>query len=141
MTVAALMRRLGIEFEPVVPVVDELIEQPPEMETVEPLSLSERADIAERWSERAAIMEFDGGLDREIAERTAWSEIVAQLPKGKTVCDIPDPMPFGATCPYCDSRFLVDDPKGCRCWLCERLAWVTSPDGGIVRADFVGVEL
>lgn len=139
MNIAALMRRLGIEMKPVVTIVDEVIEQP--TESVQAMSISERADLAERWNERSAVMEFDGGLDRETAERTAWSEIVGQLRNDKIVTGIPDPMPLGGICPYCESRFLVDDPDGCRCWLCERLAWVTTPDGGIVRADFVGVEL
>ncbi len=129
--------------DPVVNFVDndKLIEQLSLVEAVETLSIAERVDLVERWSERVAFFKCNHGLDPKIAERTAWSEMVAQLSKGKTVHEIPDPMPLGATCPYCESRFLVDDPDAVRCWLCERLAWVTTPDSGIVRADFVGVKL
>ena len=33
------------------------------------------ADWRERWEERAAIMEFDGGSTREVAERDAFLEV------------------------------------------------------------------
>jgi hypothetical protein len=32
-------------------------------------------DHWERWQERAAILEYDGGLHREEAERRAWQEL------------------------------------------------------------------
>ncbi len=32
------------------------------------------------WEERAAIMEFDGGLSREEAERLAWVELSGAVP-------------------------------------------------------------
>jgi hypothetical protein len=31
------------------------------------------------WEERAAIMEYDGGLSREDAERAAWDDIWAHM--------------------------------------------------------------
>lgn len=31
--------------------------------------------VAEAWAERAAIMEFDGGLTRAEAEEAAWCEM------------------------------------------------------------------
>ena len=34
--------------------------------------------LREAWEERAAIMEFDGGLSREEAERKAWELIYAR---------------------------------------------------------------
>ena len=40
----------------------------------------EQSFDAEEFEERAAIMEFDGGMTREEAERLAWSE---QLKKGR----------------------------------------------------------
>lgn len=33
------------------------------------------SDIAEAWAERAAIMEFDGGLERTEAEAWAWARM------------------------------------------------------------------
>jgi hypothetical protein len=37
-------------------------------------SPSEARRLAEKYEERAAIMEFDGGLPRAIAEARAWAE-------------------------------------------------------------------
>ena len=37
----------------------------------------------EFYEERAAIMEYDGGLPREEAERLAWKETVERLQKSK----------------------------------------------------------
>ena len=36
------------------------------------------ADLRERYEERAAIMEFDGGLSREDAEHLAMQEVVGK---------------------------------------------------------------
>jgi hypothetical protein len=36
--------------------------------------------VWELWAERAAIMEFDGGLPREDAEGLAWACVLAALP-------------------------------------------------------------
>lgn len=38
-----------------------------------------RREWLEAWEERAAIMEHDGGLEREDAERKAWSATVVAL--------------------------------------------------------------
>ena len=35
--------------------------------------ISENEDVREAYEERAAIMEFDGGLSRDEAEREAWA--------------------------------------------------------------------
>jgi hypothetical protein len=35
--------------------------------------ISEKEDVREAYEERAAIMEFDGGLSRDEAEREAWA--------------------------------------------------------------------
>ena len=35
--------------------------------------ISEQEDVREDFEERAAIMEFDGGLSRDEAEREAWA--------------------------------------------------------------------
>lgn len=34
------------------------------------------ADVAERWAERASIMEYDGGLRRDVAEREAALDVL-----------------------------------------------------------------
>ena len=36
-----------------------------------------RDSVDEWWQERAAIMEFDGGLSREEAERQSWAQTLA----------------------------------------------------------------
>ncbi len=41
------------------------------------------SDMREAWEERAAIMEFDGGLDRLTAEREAWRSITSIWTGGK----------------------------------------------------------
>ena len=42
----------------------------------------------EDYEERAAIMEYDGGLSREAAERAAWQIVMA---KRVTTAPTPDP--------------------------------------------------
>ena len=37
--------------------------------------ISEKEDVREDFEERAAIMEFDGGLSRDEAEREAWAQV------------------------------------------------------------------
>jgi hypothetical protein len=39
------------------------------------------ADLRNAFEERAAIAEFDGGLDRDAAERLAWTEVM-EKPEG-----------------------------------------------------------
>jgi hypothetical protein len=36
------------------------------------------ADLRDAFEERAAIAEFDGGLDRAAAERLAWAEVIRE---------------------------------------------------------------
>lgn len=36
-------------------------------------------DAWELWAERAAIMEYDGGLSRQDAERLAWERVLAPI--------------------------------------------------------------
>lgn len=46
------------------------------------------------FEERAAIMEFDGGLDRAEAEKQAWCREVCMLTKGQAVlCEKNQPCP------------------------------------------------
>ena len=39
------------------------------------LATSCKLDMVEEWQERAAIREFDGGMDRQIAEKYAAKDI------------------------------------------------------------------
>lgn len=39
------------------------------------------ANCREAWEERAAIMEFDGGLQRQLAEALALLLVIRQYPK------------------------------------------------------------
>jgi hypothetical protein len=36
------------------------------------------ADLKDAFEERAAIAEFDGGLDRAAAEQLAWAEVIGE---------------------------------------------------------------
>ena len=47
----------------------------------------------------------------------------------------------GVNCPFCSSNQFEDAGSGWRCSNCKRLAWIWTVDGGIVRADFEGVNL
>jgi hypothetical protein len=87
--------------------------------------------MVERIEERAAIMEHDAGLTRVYAERMAFEEVLDHAP---------EPMPKGVICPWCNGQRLIDDPQGCRCWDCGRLAWV-AVEGAIVRADYREIDL
>jgi hypothetical protein len=40
------------------------------------------ADLRNAFEERAAIAEFDGGLDRDAAERLAWAEVTGKSEGG-----------------------------------------------------------
>jgi hypothetical protein len=94
--------------------------------------LEDLVALLERLDERAAIMEHDGGMDRDSADRHAWADVVDRAFKH---VDAPEEMPVGAICPWCKGRRLIDDPGGCRCWDCRRLAWVRIGES-IVRADY-----
>ena len=39
------------------------------------------ANLRENWEERAAIMEYDGGLNREVAEAFAMLLVIRQYPR------------------------------------------------------------
>lgn len=48
------------------------------MAVSDPAASAEAAEaLRADWEERAAIMEFDGGLPREDAERAAWEQVYA----------------------------------------------------------------
>lgn len=51
----------------------------------------------------------------------------------------------GIVCPWCRGKVLLDDADGVRCSDCDRLAWLNTAGGGLVRADqaehdFEGVD-
>lgn len=86
--------------------------------------------LVERIEERTAIMQFDGGLPKEEAERLAKQEAFqASNERPPTFC------------PYCGGcSTTIDDSNGCRCSSCTRLAWLN--DGAsIVRADVSQMNL
>lgn len=115
----------------------------------------ELLEILESIDERAAIIEHDGGMSREDADRMALEEVIANAMSSPTtssatrcststspaMADGRDSMrPQGLNCPYCQSRQLYCDPRGKRCRRCARLAWIV--DGqSIVRADYEKVDL
>ena len=96
---------------------------------------TELISILESIAERSAIMEHDGNMSREAADRMALEDII-----GNSTQEVIEPMPRGASCPYCSSRDLIDDPKGCRCERCGAMAWVIV-GGSIVRADCEKIDL
>lgn len=106
--------------------------------------------ILESIGERAAIIENDGGMSREDADRMALEGLMAIARPSPTTSAAStssapmDPrdeeMPDGVICPHCGSRQLADDPGGMRCKRCGRLAWIL--DGrSIVRADYAKMDL
>ena len=48
------------------------------------------SDALEHFEERAAVMEFDGGLPREEAERLALAEVSARWGEGVALLVSPD---------------------------------------------------
>jgi Toprim domain len=50
-------------------------------ESPEGLEISE--DLRDPWAERAAIMEWDGGLARPVAERAAWHALTDAAQRGR----------------------------------------------------------
>lgn len=54
--------------------------------TVAALVAQLNADLREAWEERAAIMEFDGGVDRELAECLALLDLIRQRPAEVFAC-------------------------------------------------------
>ena len=53
---------------------------------IESLSGSELDDLIEAFTERAAILEYDGGLPRSEAEREAWQMILRDV-SGKILAE------------------------------------------------------
>lgn len=52
------------------------------------------AVLSDAYEERAAIMEFDGGLDRAEAEKLSWCREICMLTKGQAVlCEKNQPCP------------------------------------------------
>ena len=51
------------------------------------------ADWHVLWDERAAIMEYDGGLPRELAEHLALTEVVRQMAEAQHPGAIPSSSP------------------------------------------------
>jgi len=147
MNVTEMMSRLGIDVGPVVPnvvpvpvVAETVVTTTSVVELVR--SIPEPKELEELFQERAAIMEFCGGSNRTEAERLARLDVGQTAPATKqNVLLEPEEMPDGVRCPYCDHRIHADDPAGCRCCGCGRLCWVKIPNGGICRADVVGMAL
>jgi len=46
---------------------------------------TDHEEIRFEWMERAAIMEFDGGLSREIAEKMAYERVYGKRTQKKTI--------------------------------------------------------
>jgi hypothetical protein len=96
----------------------------------------ELLSILESIAERSAIMEHDGNMSREAADRMAIEDIIDRVVEDRS----DDEMPVGVICPFCSSRQLVDDPGGMRCRRCSRLAWILV-GRSIVRADWEKTDL
>jgi hypothetical protein len=63
-----------------------LLEQPMTQPIVAELAARLNADMSEAWHERAAIMEFDGGLPRDLAEALALLVLIRQYPQQVLAC-------------------------------------------------------
>ncbi len=92
--------------------------------------------LVELFEERAAIVEHDGGLSRDDAERLAWSDVV-EPSESRAVSIGPErvEMPEGVYCPYCRGQSFYAVPVGSVCARCRRMAWVKLQNGSICRAD------
>ncbi len=114
------------------------------------------ADLVDRFNERAAIREYDGGLSRADAERLAVADLMAPVicaddpgPIDDSPGDDPaesvgvaDPVVAKSIrCPSCGEIDLADDTDGLRCGSCGVLAWVATDEGGLVRCDVPEIEL
>ncbi|TWT79120.1 hypothetical protein CA13_05180 [Planctomycetes bacterium CA13] len=85
--------------------------------------------LVERFEERAAIVEHDGGLSRDESEAVAWEAIATPR--------FVSPM-IGYICPWCRSgSHLIEHDGGLRCGHCDREAWRFDDDGAIVRCDWI----
>ena len=62
-----VVRDMVVQSAPVVPQLMAIIETWPE-------------DLRDHWEERAAIMQHDGRLERSVAERKAFDDILSRLP-------------------------------------------------------------
>lgn len=90
--------------------------------------------LVERFEERAAVAQYDGGLSRSDAERLALAELLTKKHDGA-------PELAGVICPYCRSMAFEDVERGWQCCDCKRLAWIWLPGGSIVRADYENTNL
>jgi hypothetical protein len=92
-------------------------------------------DLLERFEERAAIMEYDGGLAREDAERMALVDMLNKPPTPEYLPEEP-----GWLCPWCRrGDRLIEADDGMRCGRCDRQAFLRDGNA-IVRADYFGVK-
>lgn len=91
--------------------------------------------LVEQWNERAAIMEYDGGLAREDAERMALSDVLDTPSSPEYLPEEP-----GWLCPWCRrGDRLIEADDGLRCGRCDRQAFL-QVGNQIVRADNFGVK-
>jgi hypothetical protein len=91
--------------------------------------------VLERFEERAAIMEYDGVLARDDAERMALVDVLDKPLSPEYLPEEP-----GWLCPWCRrGDRLIDADDGLRCGRCNRNAFVWIGDS-IVRADYVSVH-
>lgn len=73
-------------------------------------------------------------LDRVRCNRDRLFELLQGLP-------IALPQLSGVSCPFCRSELLEDVEQGWLCSSCNRLAWVWTFGGSIVRVDFEKIDL
>jgi|GEM_PF-1537851 len=91
--------------------------------------------LVEQWSERAAIMEYDGGLAREDAERLALVDMLDKPSSPEYLTEEP-----GWLCPWCRrGDRLIEADDGLRCDRCDRQAFLRDGNA-IVRADYFSVK-
>jgi hypothetical protein len=95
--------------------------------------------VVERFEERAAIAQYDGGLIRSEAERQTLSE----LPTKEQVV-APDHCGvsiLGVFCPFCRWNTFEELAHGdWRCRRCEKIAW-SWLGRSFVRVDVIDVDL
>ena len=82
---------------------------------------------------RLAFDALDGAMTPELLARVRDERdgLIAAL-QGEQAAT---PEPSGVSCPFCRGESLEDVERGWRCCNCNRLAWVWTAGGSIVRAD------
>lgn len=68
------------------------------------------------------------------------ADLVEALDSPPAGCTESDSSGSSIVCPDCRGVDLVDDPAGVRCQSCGGLAWILTPEGGLVRRDFAQWE-